>query len=88
MILQRLISEASKLPDLSTEVIESLQSFSALGDKEKIEVTAEVLELMTKITLRPYQIERTRRRTVNLRVIETSIVKAKHAATDNEEDFV
>lgn len=85
MILKRLISEAAKLPDLSTEVTEAQKDF----EKVNIEfVEFEELEILNSIILRPYACENMHRRSVNLKSIETSFVKAKHAVTEDEEDFV
>ena len=85
MILQRLISEAAKLPDLSTEVFEAQALFAQI-DKKAIGFNE--LELMTSISRRSYTCENIQRRTVSLKLIETQVVKAKHAVTNDEDDFV
>lgn len=84
MILQRLISEAAKLPDLSSEVHDAVIEFNKIVEPK----TASELELLFISSSKQFQAENVRRTQANLKQIEMSIVKAKHAVTDDIEDFV
>jgi hypothetical protein len=84
MILQRLISEAAKVPDISGQVNDALNQLESVPK----ELDYSSLELLTKLTLQQYQCEQGKRRTVNLKSVESSMIKAKHAAIDTEDDFV
>jgi len=85
MILQRLISEATALPDLSSEVKEAQREFNSIGS----DLSAKDLETMAKVTIKTYACETTSRRKVSVKTVEMGIVKAKHASVEeDEEDFV
>jgi hypothetical protein len=84
MILQRLISEAAKLPDLSQEVKSVQEKFKTIGE----ELGHKELELLMIVTCKTFACENNSRRRVDLKNIEANIVKAKHAAVEEEEDFV
>jgi hypothetical protein len=85
MMLQRLISEAAKLPDLSTEVHNAYAEFNAIGE----ELGYKEIEIMTKLHVKRYTCETATQRKVNLKSIETNFAKAKHAVVESEEeDFV
>lgn len=84
MILQRLMSEASKLPDLATEVHDAINRFNDVVEPK----TLKDLETLSVACVQQFQIETVRRTKASLRDIETKVVKAKHAITDTEEDFV
>jgi len=84
-MLQRLISEAAKLPDLSTEVHEANKRFNEIGE----DMGHTELETLTKLHIKRYACENVTSRKVNLKTIETSFAKAKHAVVESEEeDFV
>lgn len=85
MMLQRLISEAAKLPDLSTEVQEAHKQFNTIGE----ELGYADLEVLTRLHVKRYACETVTSRKVNLKSIETNFAKAKHAVVESEEeDFV
>ena len=84
MILQRLISVASKLPDVSEEVFAMVNKYNTV----EVPKTAEDLETLYLANTRQYQVETIRRTTVNLKNIEMGLVRAKHAVSETDEDFV
>lgn len=84
MMLRRLISEAQKLPDLSSEIEKTVSMFNEITEVQ----TAEDLEKLFLCSTKQFLAETIRRTSVNLKNIEVSVVKAKHAITDDTEDFV
>lgn len=84
MMLRRLISEAQKLPDLGTEVHEAIVNYNEIKEVK----TARDLEVLYLSSVRRFQAETVRRTHASLKNIEVSVVKAKHAITDDIEDFV
>lgn len=84
MILQRLISEATKIPDLSESVNQAIKEFNQVST----ELGFSEIEILNGLILRPHECENIHRRKVNLKVIESALVKAKHAVVDDDEDFV
>lgn len=85
MMLQRLISEAAKLPDLSVEVQDAYGQFNTIGD----DLGYADLEALTKLHTKRYVCENVTSRKINLKSIETNFAKAKHAVVESEEeDFV
>jgi hypothetical protein len=84
MILQRLISEAQKLPDLGTEVHKAILDYNGINEVK----SATDLEILHIASTRKFQAETVRRTQANLKTIELNVVKAKHAITEDIEDFV
>jgi hypothetical protein len=78
------MSEASKLPDLASEVYAAVNRFNDVD----IPKTHSDLELLSRACVQVFQVETVRRTKANLKNIEVQVVKAKHAVTDTEEDFV
>lgn len=90
MTLRHLISEAKPLPDLSEEVYAAKRPVDAAINARNSDMSYSFsdLEVLTMPLLKSFTCEHVRRKTVDLRGLETSFVKAKHAAVDLEDDFV
>jgi hypothetical protein len=84
MILQRLISETAQIPDLSEPVVKAKSELNSVKDIREFKD----VEILNSLIIRNYSCENMRRRKVNLKQIETALLKAKHAVMDDEEDFV
>lgn len=84
MILQRLMSEASRIPDVASEVYGALNEYNDIEEPKSLED----LEKLHVSRTRQFQVETMRRTHVDLKSVEVNLIKAKHAITDDGDDFV